>query len=250
MIFTNFCIIFNKKYKLYAKIIFYDIIFLIRKVIYLHFFYELIYIIICYLIGSIPTGLVVGKIFRNTDIRNYGSGNLGTTNAARVLGITLGIVVGLLDVMKGGLSIILAKNVFETNIPVVFFGIAAVIGHVFPIFARFKGGKAVATSGGVILFTSIPIFLIGITTFTIVVITTRVVSIGSTAVAFMILFSSLIAYFFRDIPFFTRFNVDLPYLLTMCVLFLFVLFRHIPNYKRLILGRENKVGNNNKHGNM
>lgn len=214
----------------------------------MQFVYEALFIIICYLIGSIPSGLIVGKIFRNTDIRKFGSGNLGTTNAARVLGTTLGIIVGLMDVMKGGVSILLARHVFETDIPYVIFGIPAVLGHVFPIFARFKGGKAVATSGGVILFTSIPIFLIGVATFALVVITTRIVSLGSTFVAFIVLITSLIAYLFRDIQFFKSFNVDLPYLITICALFILIIIRHIPNYKRLLLGRENKVGKNNKHG--
>ncbi len=212
----------------------------------LDFVYEAIYIIICYFIGSIPSGLIVGKIFRNKDIRNYGSGNLGSTNAARVLGITLGIIVGLMDLMKGGSAILLAENVFNTDIPPVYFGIAAVIGHVFPIFARFKGGKAVATSGGVILFTSLPIFCIGLITFIVVVITTRVVSIASTAVAFMIFLSALIAYFVGE-PLMSTLAVNLHFLITMSVLFSFVILRHIPNYKRLLLGKENMVGNN-KHG--
>ena len=188
-----------------------------------------IYIIICYFIGSIPSGLIVGKIFHNKDIRNYGSGNLGSTNAARVLGITLGIIVGLMDLMKGGSAILLAENVFNT-----------------PIFARFKGGKAVATSGGVILFTSLPIFCIGLITFIVVVITTRVVSIASTAVAFMIFLSALIAYFVGE-PLMSTLAVNLHFLITMSVLFSFVILRHIPNYKRLLLGKENMVGNN-KHG--
>lgn len=212
----------------------------------MQFVYEAIYILICYLIGSIPSGLIVGKIFRNVDIRNHGSGNLGTTNAARVLGITYGIIVGLMDVMKGGVPILLARHVFETNIPVIFFGIPAVFGHVFPIFARFKGGKAVATSGGVILFTSIPIFILGIITFAVVAAITRIVSLASTSVAFVVLVSSILAYIFHDLPFFARFNVDLPYLITMSALFILIVIRHIPNYKRLINGNENMIGNSKK----
>lgn len=204
---------------------------------------EALSLIICYLIGSIPSGLIIGKLFKNVDIRNYGSGNLGGTNAIRVLGKPLGILVAFMDLMKGGVCILLAKYSFETHIPEIIYGIAAVIGHVFPIFANFRGGKAVATSGGVILFTSPPIFAIGLITFLIVLAITRYVSVASTAVAFMILTSTIIAYIYQKEPFFQPFNVNnLYFVITIVVLFTFVIWRHIPNYKRLIKGTENKVG--------
>src|SRR5690625_353522 len=107
--------------------------------------------LIAYLLGSIPTGLIVGKIGFKKDIRNYGSGNLGATNTFRVLGIKAGIIVTLGDILKGTLAAVLpilfgAEDVYPLAV-----GIFAVIGHMFPIFAKFKGGKAVATSAGVIL---------------------------------------------------------------------------------------------------
>lgn len=202
----------------------------------------IIYFIICYLLGSIPSGLIIGKWVKNVDIREYGSGNLGGTNAIRVLGKTLGSVVAIMDVLKGGLSVLLAQIVFQTDIQPIIFGIAAVLGHIFPLFAKFRGGKAVATSGGVILFASPPIFLIAITTFVITLLISKYVSLSSTLVSFIIFIASVIAYHYNNIPFFKQFNSDESLVITIFVLFLFIVIRHIPNYKRLIRGTERKVG--------
>jgi len=209
----------------------------------MNIFNEASYFIICYLIGSIPSGLIIGKLFKNIDIREHGSGNLGGTNAIRVLGKTLGLIVAFMDLMKGGVAILLAQYVFRTEIPtILLFGIAAVIGHMFPIFAKFRGGKAVATSGGVLLFASLPIFLTGISTFFISLVLTKYVSLSSTIVAMMIFISAVIAFIFKSEPFFVPFKSDIYLVITNFILFSFVIWRHIPNYKRLLSGTESKVG--------
>ncbi len=103
-------------------------------------------IILAYVIGSIPSGLVVGKLAKGIDIREHGSGNLGATNAFRTLGVKAGSVVVAADILKGTLA---AALPYLLHVPIhpLLAGVAAVIGHVFPVFAKFKGGKAVATSG-------------------------------------------------------------------------------------------------------
>lgn len=109
-----------------------------------------IYSIIAYLLGSIPFSLVIGKTFYQTDIREHGSGNLGGTNTFRVLGWKAGLAVTILDILKGTLAVVLVY-LFAAQLEPLIVGAFAVIGHSFPLFAKFKGGKAVATSGGVLL---------------------------------------------------------------------------------------------------
>lgn len=129
-------------------------------------FYSILLLIIAYLIGSFPSALVVGKLARGIDIREHGSGNLGSTNAIRVLGKPLGFIVFFLDVFKGTLVAGAARILYESGFAIdfnnieafkfvifnpLFYALMAVIGHMFPIFAKFKGGKAVATSLGITL---------------------------------------------------------------------------------------------------
>ena len=108
--------------------------------------------IAAYLLGSIPSGLWVGQYFFKKDIRQFGSGNLGSTNAFRVLGKKAGSLVLFFDIFKGFLAMILALTIFkQPDISPLWIASFAVIGHTFPIFASFKGGKAVATFAGMIL---------------------------------------------------------------------------------------------------
>src|SRR5690625_4805861 len=109
----------------------------------------LIFSVIAYLLGSIPSALIVGKIGYQIDIREKGSGNLGATNAFRVLGKKAGTIVVLSDILKGTLATLLPLFM-DADVPRLLIGIFAVLGHTYPVFARFRGGKAVATSGGVI----------------------------------------------------------------------------------------------------
>src|SRR5690606_36994713 len=112
----------------------------------IHMLYALM-IITSYLIGSIPSGLIVGKLFYGKDIRQYGSGNLGGTNTFRTLGIKAGMAVTLADILKGTLAVKLPLIFGLPDVHPLLIGLFAVIGHMFPIFAGFRGGKAVATSG-------------------------------------------------------------------------------------------------------
>ena len=106
--------------------------------------------IVAYLLGSIPFALVVGKIGYGIDIREHGSGNLGGTNTFRTLGKKAGFTVTIADILKGTLATSLPM-IFGLDIHPLWFGLAAVLGHVYPVFAKFRGGKAVATSAGVLL---------------------------------------------------------------------------------------------------
>ena len=110
-------------------------------------------LILAYLVGSIPSALWIGQIFYKTDIRKHGSGNLGATNTFRVLGKKAGIVVMVMDILKGTVATILPTLALfpDSGVHPLVAGLVAVFGHMFPIFASFKGGKAVATSGGMLL---------------------------------------------------------------------------------------------------
>lgn len=109
-----------------------------------------ILLVLAYLLGSIPSGIWIGKFFFKKDIRDFGSGNSGTTNTFRVLGRTAGLVVFAMDLLKGTLATCLPV-IFHLDVNPLWFGLVAVIGHTLPIFAGFKGGKAVATSAGMLL---------------------------------------------------------------------------------------------------
>ena len=116
-------------------------------------------LIASYLLGAIPFGLWIGKIFFKKNLHDYGSGNTGTTNTFRILGVKAGISVFAFDLLKGTLATLLPLFFHINGVSPLIFGLLAVIGHTFSIFDRFKGGKAVATSAGVILGFS-PLFLI------------------------------------------------------------------------------------------
>ena len=147
---------------------------------------ELLLIIFAYLIGSIPTALIISKSFFNIDIRDYGSGNMGATNTFRVLGSKFGTIVMIFDILKGvcavALFMFLPHYQFDewdrTNL-MVGLGLAAVLGHIFPIFAQFRGGKGVATLFGMILTVQPVIALSCVGVFLLVLYLTRYVSLSS-----------------------------------------------------------------------
>ena len=112
---------------------------------------EISVLILAYLLGSIPSGLWIGKIFFHINLREHGSGNTGTTNTFRILGKKAGIIVFAIDFLKGTLAVLLPTFFGIQGISPMVFGLLAVLGHTFPVFAGFKGGKAVATSAGVLL---------------------------------------------------------------------------------------------------
>lgn len=185
-------------------------------------------IIIAYLLGSFPSALVIGKTFYQKDIRNYGSGNLGSTNAFRVLGKKGGSVVFILDILKGGLALLMATYGGATISPLII-AVFALIGHIFPIFANFKGGKAVATSAGIILFYSPMLFLILFVIFVITLKIWKMVSLSSTIISI----AAVIIIWFG--------NYDLTAQIMFSIFAALIIIKHIPNYKRILNGTENKV---------
>ncbi|KAB2331211.1 glycerol-3-phosphate 1-O-acyltransferase PlsY [Cytobacillus depressus] len=145
--------------------------------------------VISYLLGSIPTALIVGRFAFNIDIREHGSNNPGATNTLRVLGKKAAILVLLIDVGKGALAAYL-PIVIGTKIDPLLIGLVAVIGHCFPIFAGFRGGKAIATTAGVLLVTNMWMFAAAYFAFFFVTFVTKYVFLGSLSVGFALLIFS------------------------------------------------------------
>jgi len=196
---------------------------------------SLLFILIAYLIGSFPSGLIIGKVFYKIDIREHGSGNLGATNAMRTLGKKGGFVVYFLDILKGGIAVFIAMH-FQSDIHPLIVAIFSLVGHVYPIFAGFKGGKAVATSAGIILFYT-PISLLML----------AVVFFGSLALWKMISVSSVLSSIAMFIIVWVN-PLNNSHLAGMVPRVIFTLFtvliiiKHIPNYKRIVAGIEPKIG--------
>lgn len=194
-----------------------------------------IILILGYLIGSIPFALVIGKVFYKTDIRNYGSGNLGGGNTGRVLGKKAGLVVMTLDILKVSLVVGVATWLSPNEYGIALGGIAAAIGHCYPIFAKFKGGKAVATMYGflfgLIVFDShsLLLFLLPLVVFLVTLYFTKIIALASIASA-----SAITIYFFLTMD-----SVALSIAL-LCFTLLIVV-RHRENLKRIIKGTENKI---------
>lgn len=194
-------------------------------------------IIISYLIGSIPTSIWVGKFFYQKDIRQYGSGNAGATNTFRVLGKKAGVPVLLFDILKGFLSSYFVATIFEFNhsneliLAQILCGIASVIGHIFPIYENFKGGKGVATALGMVIGIHPPAAGICIIVFLIIFILSNYISLASMIAS--IVFPLAIILIFKN------FNV---YLITFSIFIpVLIIFTHKANIKRMIDGTENKM---------
>lgn len=182
-----------------------------------------------YLLGSIPPSFLAGKIARNIDIRQYGSGNAGATNVLRVLGVKAGIAVFLADILKGVLATLIGRWMAgETG--AVLAGFAAIVGHNWPVFLNFRGGKGIATSFGVLLvlfpLISAILFVVGV----IIIAITGYVSLGSITAA--ILFPILLVIF----------GYDWKMVLFGVLVGGLALYRHRSNISRLIEGKENKLG--------
>ncbi len=199
---------------------------------------EVILIIFAYLLGSIPTSLIISKTQFNIDIRDYGSGNAGATNTFRVLGSRWGTFVMFLDMLKGVLAVKLAlllpiyiDNDFARTNFQIGLGLAAVIGHIFPIWAEFRGGKGVATLLGLIIAISPWTALGCVGVFLVVLFFTRFVSLSS------IMASMAFPVFILII-----FNVDNnAYRIFAIVVALLVILTHQKNIGRLLSGNESKV---------
>ncbi|CAM4244682.1 glycerol-3-phosphate acyltransferase [Bacillus manliponensis] len=194
-----------------------------------------ILIIVAYLLGSIPFALVVGKIGYGIDIREHGSGNLGGTNTFRTLGKKAGFIVTIADILKGTLATAL-PFLFNLDIHPLWFGLAAVVGHVYPIFAKFRGGKAVATSAGVVLGYTPLIFLLLAAVFFGFLFTTRYVSLSSMITAVAAVIAAIV---FK--------GTDTFYLVAICILAAIVIYRHRANIGRIINKTEPKANLTKKH---
>lgn len=185
-------------------------------------------LILAYLLGSIPSGLIIGKVFYKTDIREHGSGNLGGTNTFRTLGVKAGLAVTVADILKGTLAASLPVLFGLDEINPLLAGVFAVIGHTYPVFAGFRGGKAVATSGGVLLFCAPLMFLTIFVVFFASLYITKYVSLSS-------MLAGICAVIYAAI------DGDLPLLIAVILLASFVIYRHRANIKRIMNKTEPKI---------
>jgi len=181
-----------------------------------------------YLLGSIPSGLWIGRKFFQIDIRQHGSGNLGATNSFRILGKKAGTIVLLMDLLKGSISVLLLKQMDLHGISPLIIALFAVVGHTYPLFANFKGGKAVATFAGVILAYQPVLFLIGLGIFILTLAISKMVSFTS---MLTISIGVLLSLYFQDMV-----------LTTIALLAdIFIIYRHRTNIQRILNGTEAKV---------
>jgi len=195
----------------------------------------IILLLLAYLLGSIPSALWIGKLFYKTDIRQHGSGNLGGTNTFRTLGIKAGLIVTILDILKGTAATLLPVLAFfaDTSLHPLILGVVAVIGHMYPIFANFKGGKAVATSGGILLGYNWPIFVLMLVAFFVVLKISKMVSLTSMVLGILGLVYIILYNIFYEI--------DIPLLVVIVLLASFIFYRHRANIVRIKAGTEPKV---------
>ncbi len=191
-------------------------------------------IILSYLFGSIPWGLVIGKVFFHKDIRKEGSGNIGGTNAGRILGKPAGIVVILLDALKGYFAMVLAYYLAKDAI--VFAGLASVIGHCFPVFVHFHGGKAVATTFGFFLGIATLVnghifwqFIFPVLCFLVILYLTKMVSLSSITAVFI---EAVVSIFINT-------NKLVP--VAVFILWILLTYRHKSNIERIKNGTESKI---------
>lgn len=185
-------------------------------------------LIISYLIGSIPFSLLIGKFAFDKDLRRFGSGNLGSTNAFRILGKKAGIIILILDILKGAIPVMLAHLFAPEYFHVFIFGLVAALGHVFSIFIKFKGGKAVATSGGAVLGYNPLLFLILVAAFLLTLKVSKYVSLSSIVAAVVFVIAS---FFIQD-----------TFIIVLSILvMILVVFKHISNIQRIKDGTEPKI---------
>ena len=197
--------------------------------------------LIAYLIGSVNFSVILSKKMAGFDVREKGSGNAGTTNMLRSVGKKAAAVTLICDILKGIVAIIIAIvlgnifNVENKSLLVQIAGIAVVVGHTFPIFFQFKGGKGVATSLGILLMSNWQIGLICLVFALVLMVLTRMVSVGSCAAA--VLFP-ILTLFIKDNYIVSEGN---SYLIYSIILAVIVLFNHRANIKRILNGTENRI---------
>ncbi len=183
---------------------------------------------LAYIAGSIPFGLVVGKVFYGVDVRELGSGNVGTTNVFRVLGKKAGIAVMISDILKGYIPAVVAAALFDPWVAI-FIASAPVLGHIYSIFLKGKGGKGIATGAGVVLALVPVAFLIIFSTWLLLIVVTRYVSVASLVAALMVPILTI------------AFGEPLPYEIAGVLVAVLVWWAHRGNISRLLAGEENRV---------
>ena len=187
-------------------------------------------ILAAYLIGSVPFALLLARGWGGQDLRRVGSGNVGATNVLRALGVTPGVIVVLLDGAKGAASVWLAASLRGGDAAPAAAGIAAVVGHIFPVWLGFRGGKGVATACGVFSVLTPLASLVSVGVFLVVVWLTRYVSVGS----------MLAAATLPPVAYAT--SAPLPATIAACAVAVLVLVRHRTNVARVLAGKERSVG--------
>ncbi|WP_373485559.1 glycerol-3-phosphate 1-O-acyltransferase PlsY [Acetobacterium malicum] len=191
----------------------------------------LVFVVAAYLIGNLNFAYILVKFLKNEDVRNYGSGNAGTTNVLRVMGKNVAIPVFLLDALKGCLVVVIGRYVLSLNeVFLVLGGIAVVAGHNWPAFLQFRGGKGTATSLGVFLTYDWEVAIIAIMIGLIVLAIWKMVSLTSMVGMMMLPIFALL---------FGRTVTEVIFAVVLC---LFSLFQHRKNIGRIIQGRESKLG--------
>lgn len=204
---------------------------------------RLLIILIGYLIGSFQTAIVLGRM-QGIDIRDHGSGNAGATNTLRVLGSKSAIIVFLGDMVKTILAILIVKSIFkdESIIPQlvvsIYAGIGAILGHNWPIYFQFKGGKGIAVSVSTLLMLDYRIGIIGIVIFLICVFITRYVSLSS--ILLTLSAPVCVIFFYRQTHYF------LESIIIVMIIPVLAIYRHRSNIQRLLNGTESKLGQKNK----
>ena len=188
-------------------------------------------IISCYLLGSIPFGYIVGKLFKKVDIREYGSGNIGASNALRILGPSLASFVVIGDIGKGIFSIYLAQHFNIDNLLILTItGLAVICGHDWSLFLGFKGGKGIATTIGVVFAFNPIIALLAVTVWVIVIIITRYTSLSS-------IFALISIFVFTIL-----FKQPYEYIVFGAIILVLGIFKHKENIERLKSKKERKIG--------
>lgn len=198
-------------------------------------------VIIAYLLGSINFAVIFANIFLKKDVRELGSGNAGTTNVMRTAGFLPGALTFICDVLKGFAACFIGKAIFiyayPDTLPWIYVaymcGVACMLGHVFPIFFRFKGGKGVATSVGIFAVCCPIAIVIGLTVFALMTLITRIVSLSSLVATVTVISLSIVFYN-------SEANIVLPALLSI-TMGLIVFLKHKDNIKRLAKGEEKKI---------
>jgi len=186
-------------------------------------------LLLSYLVGSIPFGILISRAF-NINILEVGSGNIGATNVLRSLGAGPAALVLLFDMLKGAFAVYLAVLIINSYTWIIAAGLMAVIGHMYSVFLKFKGGKGIATGLGVLLGIAPDLFVITLIVGIAVIVVTRYVSLGSLTGAVVL---PILMFASHKPP---------QYAWTTVVIGILIVIRHIPNIKRLTAGTENKIG--------